>query len=542
MSQPNIILILADDMGFSDIGCYGSEIRTPNLDRMAETGARFFQMYSFARCCPSRAALLTGLYPHQAGVGHMVQNLGRRAYQGYLRDEAVTIAELLKGAGYQTLMSGKWHVGGQLPELQPENWQPGAPGYPTPLTRGFDQHFGTLVGSGSFYYPHALTDQGEFLWEYPDDFYYTDAISDKAVEMIDDAQLDARPFFLHVSYTAPHWPLHARPEDIAKYEGLYRDGWDALRQNRHDELNSLGILDPIWQISPRDEEAHPWSEEGHKDWQDLRMATYAAMIDRMDQGIGRIVSRLESLGIAEDTMIVFLSDNGGNAQYLAEDGFVSRQVPDLPDGRPVQLGNRVELRPGPADTYMSYDLPWANASNSPFRLYKYWVHEGGISSPCIVHYPARIKEATLVHSPVQFIDVLPTFAELAGADYPSEYNGVAIQEPEGVSFLPALCDPHWLRDKPLYWEHQGNRAVRIGEWKLVSKHPGTWEHDGSRAVRIGDKKLVSKHSGGWELYNMIKDRTETNDLSGGEADRVRTMAAIYQAWADRCEVRPWPLN
>ncbi len=519
MPQPNIILILADDMGYSDIGCYGSEIATPNLDRLAAAGARFSQMYSFARCCPSRAALLTGLHPQQAGVGHMVENRGTRAYQGYLRSDAVTIAEALKSAGYQTLMSGKWHVGGSLAAREPESWQPGSAGHPTPQQRGFDRFFGTLVGAGSFFYPHALTEDGEFITDYPDDFYYTDAISDKAVDMISDAHDNGAPFFLHVAYTAPHWPLHAPPEDIARYEGSYRAGWDVLRQQRHEELNSLGLLDPAWRISPRDEDSHPWTNEKQADWEDLRMAAYAAMIDRMDQGIGRILARLETLDIADETMIVFLSDNGGCAEFLAEDGWLNSFVPNLPDGSSVRIGNRADLRPGPADTYMSYDLPWANASNSPFRLYKHWVHEGGISSPCIVHCPALIDQPAVIHSPVQFIDIMPTFIELASARYPDEFNSERIQPVEGESFLPALSDPAWRREKPLYWEHEGNRAVRLGDWKLVSKHPGDWE-----------------------LYNMIVDRTELHDLSANEADRVQTMSQMYDAWAERCEVRPWPLS
>ena len=519
MTQPNIILILADDLGYSDIGCYGSEVATPNLDRLAAGGARFSQMYSFARCCPSRAALLTGVHPQQAGVGHMMSNRGTRAYQGYLRDDAVTIAEVLRGAGYQTMMSGKWHTGGEYVARHADDWKPGTPGYPIPTQRGFDRFFGTLAGAGSFFHPHALMEDGEFITEYPDDFYYTDAISDKAIEMISDAHDKGAPFFLHVAYTAPHWPLHAWPEDIAKYEGAYRQGWDVLRQQRHEELNSLGLLDPAWRISPRDEDSHAWQTEANSDWEDLRMATYAAMIDRMDRGIGSILARLESLGIADDTMIIFLSDNGGCAEYLAEDGWINSYVPNLPDGRPVHIGNRVNMRPGPADTYMSYDLPWANASNSPFRLYKHWVHEGGISSPCVVHYPAMIEEATVVHSPVQFIDVLPTFAELGGARYPSEYNGSAIQPCEGESFLPALNDGDWRREQALYWEHEGNRAVRVADWKLVSKHPGAWE-----------------------LYNMIEDRTELNDLSAGESERVSSMSRLYEEWALRCEVRAWPLS
>lgn len=518
MSQPNIILILADDMGFSDIGCYGSEIQTPNLDFMAGNGARFSQMYSFARCCPSRAALLTGLYPHQAGIGHMVNNRGTRAYQGYLRDDSVTIAEVLKGAGYQTLMSGKWHIGGVLPAREPDVWQPGTTGYPTPQQRGFDRFYGTLVGAGSFFYPHALTENGEFVNEFPDDFYYTDTISDKAVEMITDANESDAPFFLHVAYTAPHWPLHALPDDIAKYEGTYRAGWDTLRKNRHEELNSLGILDPIWNISPRDEDSYPWVDVDNSDWEDLRMAIYAAQIDRMDQGIGRILNTLRDLDIEDNTLIIFLSDNGGCAEYLAEDGWINSFVPNLPDGSPVQVGNRKDLRPGFADTYMSYDLPWANASNSPFRLYKHWVHEGGISSPCIVYWPNQIDEPSMIHSPIQFIDVLPTFADVAGATYPSEYNGQSIQPMEGESVIPALSNHDWQREQPLLWEHEGNRAIRIDEWKLVSKHPGAWE-----------------------LYNMIEDRTELNDLIEGESGRVKHMEKLYQYWANRCEVLPWTL-
>ena len=519
MSRPNIILMLADDMGFSDIGCYGSEIQTPNLDRLAQRGARFSQMYSFARCCPSRAALLTGLHPQQAGVGHMVRNRGSRAYQGYLRDDAVTIAEVLRGAGYRTLMSGKWHVGGELPARQPQLWQPGSAGHPTPQQRGFDRFYGTLVGAGSFFYPHALSENGAFVHDFPDDFYYTDAISDKAIEMIDEAHSGSAPFFLHIAYTAPHWPLHALPEDIAKYEGTYRAGWDVLRRQRHEELNGLGLLDPAWQISPRDDQARPWDDEPQRDWQDLRMATYAAMIDRMDQGIGRILERLDALGIADSTFILFLSDNGGCAEYLAEDGWLNSFVPNLPDGSRVQIGNRPDLQPGSADTYMSYDLAWANVSNAPFRLYKHWVHEGGIASPGIACCPERIQAGSVIHSPLQFIDVLPTCAALANADYPQEHRGRAIQPLEGENFLPAFTNGSWQREKPLYWEHEGNSAVRHGDWKLVRRHPGDWE-----------------------LYNMVADRTELTDLSDGESARVESLTGLYDAWAQRCEVRPWPLD
>ena len=404
--------------------------------------------------------------------------------------------------------------------LEPDTWQPGSEGFPTPLTRGFDRHYGTLVGAGSFFYPHALTDDGEFVREYPDDFYYTDAISDKAAEMIDEAH-QRRPALLpacgiYSAALATACPAR-RYRQIRKL--LPRRLGCAAAEPPRRSSTALAFSIPSWQISPRDEDSHAWGDEAHSDWEDLRMATYAAMIDRMDQGIGRILAKLDALDISDDTLIIFLSDNGGCAEYLAEDGHIRRHVPALPDGRPVRLGNRRDLLPGPADTYMSYDLPWANASNSPFRLYKHWVHEGGISSPCIVHYPAAIKEPTVIHSPIQFIDVLPTFADLAGAAYPGEYNGNAIQPAEGESFLPALRGENWQRQQPLYWEHEGNRALRIGEWKLVSKHPGDWE-----------------------LYNMTEDRTELNDLCAGEAERVRDMSALYDTWAQRCEVRDWPLD
>ena len=366
MNQPNIILILADDLGYSDIGCYGSEIDTPNLDRLAANGARFSQMYSFARCCPSRAALLTGLHPHQAGIGHMMSDDGTRAYQGYLRDDAVTIAEVLKGAGYRTMMSGKWHVGGFLPAGEPESWRPGASEHPIPTQRGFDRFFGTLAGAGSFFHPHALVEDGEFVSDYPADFYYTDAISDKAISMIDEAHDHGAPFFLHLAYTAPHWPLHAWPQDIAKYEGAYRSGWDTLRQNRHEELNSLGILDPAWSISPRDADSYPWEAEQNTDWEDLRMATYAAMIDQMDQGIGRILAQLDALAITDDTLIIFLSDNGGCAEYLAEDGWIDAYVPA--PARRTARAHRQSARSGSRSRRYLYELRLALGERLLIRL------------------------------------------------------------------------------------------------------------------------------------------------------------------------------
>ena len=522
-SRPNIVLILVDDMGYSDIGCYGSEIRTPNLNRLAENGLRFTQMYNCARCCPTRASLLTGLYPHQAGIGHMVGNHGVREYQGYLRDDCATIAELLRAGGYRTLMSGKWHVGGGYQGNKPETWDSGAEDHPLPVQRGFDRHYGMLGGGGSYFRPPYMARDDQIIETEGDDYYLTDAISDEAVGMIGEAAGGEDPFFLYVAYTAPHWPLHAPAEDIARYEGKYRNmGWDGLRTGRHEELKGLGILDAKWEISARDEKAPPWEEVAEKDWEDLRMAVYSAQVDRMDQGIGKITDRLRDLEIEENTLVLFLSDNGGCAEFLAEES--NRKEPfryNVPtrDGKPMRIGNTPKIKPGPADTFASYDLPWANASNSPFRLYKHWVHEGGISTPLIVHWPAALKEGRIAHQPCHVIDIMATCLEAAGVEYPEEFEGKAITPLEGESLLPAIRGKEWTRERPIFWEHEGNRAVRDGEWKLVRKYPGNWE-----------------------LYNMSEDRTELDDLAEREKGRVEEMIGIYGEWAERCGVLEWPLK
>ena len=522
-SRPNIIVCLVDDLGFSDIGCYGSEIHTPNLDRLGNNGLRFTQMYNAARCCPSRAALLTGLYPHQAGVGHMVQNYGSPGYQGYLNDSSVTVAEVLKTAGYRTLMSGKWHVGGHYhPPVPAEGWDVGSPGRPTPRQRGFDRFFGILSGFGSLFNPYSMMlDDTPINAETPD-FYFTDAVTDHALQMIDESAEMDKPFYLYLSYTAPHWPLHAHEEDIAKYEGMYRGGWDALRTARHEELKGMGVLNPKWDISPRDVDAPPWPEAAHQDWEDLRMAVYAAMIDRVDQCIGQVMAKLEQLGQADNTLFMFLSDNGGDAELFMEDTDIP--VPSVfaiptVDGKQTRVGNIPDLRPGGADTFMSYDLPWANVSNTPFRLFKRWIHEGGISTPFIMHWPDRIKQSGIINSPAYISDITATCIAAAGASYPAEYGGNSITPLEGESFLSVADGQQWSREAPIFWEHEGNRAVRVGEWKLVAEHDGPWE-----------------------LYNMDEDRTELNDLADGDADRVRQMAALWQGWADRANVVPWPAN
>ncbi|NMB45721.1 MAG: arylsulfatase [Firmicutes bacterium] len=523
-NRPNILLIMADDMGFSDLGCYGSEIDTPNLDKLAANGARFSQMYNCARCCPTRASILTGLYPHQAGVGHMVNDAGvGKEYQGFLRDDCITIAEALKSSSYHTLLSGKWHVGGAYQANKPETWSPGEPEHPIPTQRGFDEFYGMLGGGGSYFNPPYMMRNEELIEEGGGGYYLTDAISENAVQMLRDVPND-EPFFLYVAYTAPHWPLHALPEDIEKYVGRYLDaGWDGVRQKRYENLKKLGLLNNEWALSPRDPSAPPWKDTPNKEWEDLRMAVYAAQVDRMDQGIGRIMAELEKDGKLENTLIMFLSDNGGCAEFLAED--TNHAEPfryDIPthDGRPMRIGNTPKIKPGPDDTFMSYDLPWANASNSPFRLFKHWVHEGGISTPFIVHWPGKVRSNQIFHNPIHIVDIMATCLDVSGTVYPTEYNGKAITPLEGESFAPLVFgNREWQREEPIFWEHEGNRAVRAGKWKLVCKYPGKWE-----------------------LYNMEVDRTELNDLSGQEPAVVEELSKLYEQWATRCGVREWPLK
>ena len=526
-SKPNIVVILADDMGYSDIGAFGSEIDTPNLDALARSGVRFTQFYNSARCCPSRASLLTGVDPHVAGIGHMVGDYGLPGYRGRIGTDVVTIAEALRPGGYQTFMAGKWHVGGDYNVADEEQWRvAGDAAHPTPRQRGFDRFYGTLTGAGSYYRPPTLVRDDDFTEPDSPDYHFTDAIGAEAAAMIDEAEA-TRPFLLYLAYTAPHWPLHARERDIARYEGRYRGGWDAVRTARHEELKAAGLVDPRWEISPRDPDSHPWYDEPNHDWEDLRMAAYAAQVEQMDRSIGTVMEAIRRRGDEDNTLVMFLSDNGGCAEFLREDGeptswpgFYAR--PTI-DGRPVHVGNNPRLRPGGDQTFMSYDLPWANASNAPFRLFKHWVHEGGIATPLVVSWPARVSGG-ICHAPYHVKDVMATCLEAAGVAYPTECNGTEIVPTTGESFLTAAERANgelgaWLRREPISWEHEGNSAVRDGEWKLVRRYPGDWE-----------------------LYNMNDDRTELHDLAAGEPDRLRRLVARYERWAARSNVVDWPVN
>lgn len=514
--KPNIIVVLVDDMGFADMGFMGSEIRTPHIDRLAGNGIVLTSMYNCARCCPTRASLLTGLYPHKAGIGFMTVDFGLPAYQGKLRNDAVTIAEVLQADGYKTLMSGKWHVGGDFEPRNADNWRPGDLEHPTPRQRGFDRFFGFVDGATSFFFPHHLMEDDERIEVTGDDLYLTDLISDKAVGMVEGAVDENQPFFLYLAYNAPHWPLHAPEEDIARYEGTYRQGWDAVRTARHEEMTSRGAIEKPWAISPRDVAAPDWQDIKEKEWEDRRMAVYAAMVDRMDQGVGRIYQALERLGVADDTLIMFLSDNGGCAELLAEDGWCRNFPQALPNGEKMQSGNRPSLRPGGPTTFMSYDLPWANVSNAPFRLYKHWVHEGGISTPMVAHWPNGIDTRGFVHPAHHVADIMPTILEVTGAPYPSDYGGHAIQPVDGESFANLFSDPNAPRERPIFWEHEGNAALRLGQWKLVRRYGQDWE-----------------------LYNMIEDRTELHDFSEKNTVLRQRLIADWEDWAARVGVVDW---
>ena len=497
--RPNIIVIMADDMGYSDIGCYGGEVQTPNLDQLAADGLRFTQFYNAARCCPTRASILTGLYPHQAGVGAMVGPGDRPGYRGRLNESCVTFAEVLKEAGYQTFMSGKWHVthfnyNDPEPTLHRESW---------PRQRGFDRFFGTLAGGGSFFTPVSLMRENEFI-EPGEDFYYTDAINDQAVEYIQEADPE-RPFLMYVSHVAPHWPLHALPEDIAKYEGVYDVGWDVVRERRHERMKAMGLVDPQWPLTPRDSRVPAWEEAENKDWEAHRMAVYAAQVDNMDQGIGRIMAALKAQGQWENTLILFLSDNGGSPEVI--------QGQDTRHGYFERGGTTPEVMPGAPDTYASYGVPWANASNTPYRRYKAWIHEGGSATPLIAHWPEVISGDQITHEVGHIIDIMATCVDLADASYPEEYNGHAITPLEGKSLLPLFQGQTREGHEALYWEHLGKRGMRAGKWKIVGEEDEAWE-----------------------LYDLEADRVELNNLADADPERVEAMVAQWQAWAERCHV------
>lgn len=519
MPRPDILLILVDDMGYSDLACYGGEIRTPAIDSLAHAGVRFSQFYNTARCSPSRASLLTGLHPHQTGIGVLTNDDRPRGYPGTINRRCVTLAEVLKAAGYATCLAGKWHLASEM-RVPNDAW---------PTRRGFDRFYGTLTGCGSFFQPGTLT-RGETNVEdeaLDPDYYYTDAITDEACAFLREhaAARPEQPFFLYTAYTAPHWPLHARAEDLAKYRGAFDAGWDELRERRMTRLRAADILGDSVELSGRDPTQPAWRDAGFKDWQARRMEAYAAQIDRMDQGVGRILAQLDALGRRANTLVLFLSDNGASDEGLPlvelERFKARRDILHVTtrDGREVRIGNEPGIVPGAEDSYASYGRAWANLSNTPFRYYKRHVHEGGIATPLIACWPSGgLAAGSVVRAPHQLVDVMPTILEATGAAYPVRHAGHDIAPLEGRSLLPALRGRS-SPDGTLYWEHTGNAAIRSGRWKLVRDYPKDWE-----------------------LYDIERDRTELHDLAAAHPEIVRDLAARWQDWADRVGVLPWSVT
>ena len=525
--RPNIIVSMADDMGYSDLGCYGGEIRTPNIDRLAERGLRFTQFYNTSRCCPTRASLLTGLYPHQAGVGRMTFDEELPGYQGTLSRNVVTIAEVLRAAGYSTAMVGKWHL--SLTKSTPDNalWVSHRLGlgefsdpesYPT--ARGFDEYWGTIWGVVDFFDPFSLVHNVKPVRSVPKDFYYTDAISDKAVEYIGKYGKGEKPFFLYVAHSAPHWPLHALPEDIAKYKDTYKAGWDKIREARYRRMVKMGLIEADSAVlSERHGKEVRWEENPHREWDARAMAVHAVMIDRLDQGVGRILAKLKAIEQLDNTLILFFPDNGASPERPANFGPGFDRPSHMRNGTQIRYAVDKKVLPGPQDTYAGIGPMWANASNTPFRYWKKEQYEGGIATPLIAHWPSGIeaKEGSVTSQPGHVVDIMATAAELAGASHPKTIRGAKVIPIQGRSLMPILRGESRPVDEPLFWEHFGSRAVRQGDWKLVALEGQPWE-----------------------LYDLAKDRTETSDLAAKHPERVEELGGLWQSWAERAQVFPQP--
>lgn len=498
--RPNVILIMADDMGYSDLGSYGGEVKTPNLDKLASEGIKYKQFYNAARCCPTRASLLTGLYPHQAGMGWMAAaDLGTPAYQDNLNTKCVTIAEVLKSAGYGTYMTGKWHLTNErkIDGMVTSSW---------PKQRGFDRYFGIIPGGANYFTPVLYSDNKKY--PAPKEFYLTNAISDTSVKFIDQhfSKSKADPMFMYVAYTAPHWPLHALQKEIDKYKEMYKAGWDNIREQRFAKQKQIGLFAKNTSLSPRDTAIKRWDQLSEKEQNEMamRMAVYAAQIDVMDQGIGRIVQKLKEKNQLDNTLIFFLSDNGACAEFISS-------------------GKSKEVN-GKQNTFESYRINWANVSSTPFREYKHYTHEGGIATPLIVHWPAGIDKKlnnTFINDYGHITDIMATCIELAKVKYPAQYKGNSITPLEGKSLVPHFAGKPNNKGA-VYWEHEANIAMRDGKWKLVAKTP--------------EDAVFSKSS--LELFDMDADLSEMNNLAAKHPDRVNAMYNSWLKWAKKIGAFP----
>jgi arylsulfatase A-like enzyme len=532
--RPNIIVILADDMGFSDLGCYGAEIKTPNIDYLAGNGIRYTQFYNTSRCCPTRASLLTGLYNHQAGIGKMTDAEDAPGYYGHITENTVTLAEVLKTAGYHTAMSGKWHVSNTNGQKDPQEqlaWLNHHKTYPTfspleqyPTNRGFDKYFGTIWGVVDFYDPFSLVSGTTPITSVPKGYYHTDAINDTAVAYIKGYAKSKEPFFLYVAENAPHWPLQAEPKDIARYKDTYKGGWDAIRKARYDRMVKMGLIDPNkTKLSERWNDKLTWGNNPDTAWDALAMAVHAAMIDRMDQGIGRIIKALKETGQLDNTLIVFLSDNGASGENAANYGPGFDRPSETRDGRQVIYATKKQALPGPQTTYSSIGPRWANVANTPYVLWKAESYEGGVHTPMIAYWPKGItaKKGSFNNHVGHVMDFMSTFVELAGATYPSIYKGHTIPASTGLSFVSTFNGQQTPGHEALFNEHFGARYARQGDWKLVSG---------------------SGNDSTWHLFNLAVDHSETADLATQNHVKVKHLDSLWRVWANTHNVFPKPVK
>lgn len=528
--RPNIIVIMADDLGYSDMGCYGGEIQTPNLDRLAAEGVRFSHFYNASRSCPTRASLLTGLYQHQAGIGRMTFDQHLPGYRGTLSRNAVTIAEVLKETGYTTSMIGKWHVAETPLKEDQRDWLNHQVFHDDfselcnyPVNRGFDTHYGIIYGVVDYFDPFSLVEGEVPVKEVPEGYYITQALSDRAEAEIREYAEDDKPFFMYLAYTSPHWPLHALPEDIEKYKDTYKVGWDAIREARYQRQREMGIFGDQDNFLSQRQFNDPWSENPDAEWDARAMAVHAAMIDRMDQGIGQVLKALEETGQMDNTLILFMSDNGCSSESCQFMKPGDNDRPDMTrDGRQMIYPKNKEVLPGPQTTYAGLGAKWANVANTPFRFWKARSYEGGICTPMIAHWPKGIKKNvggfTDEHGHV--MDIMATCIDLAGASYPEKYKGHDIIPMEGISLVPIFKTGEREGHEYLGFEHFNERA-------FISE-------DGWKIVRPSGNKSE------WELYNLNEDRSELHNLAASQPDRVNRMVKAYEEWAKRCMVEPYP--
>ncbi len=529
--RPNIVILFADDLGFSDIGCFGGEIETPNLDALASRGVRFTQFYNASRCCPSRASLLTGLYSHQAGIGWMVyRNLGE-GYLGHLNQRCVTIGEILKTAGYQTIFVGKWHTG-HAPESRPE-----VRGFErvTGIYSHIDSYWKVLTGCDVYRDRELLIPAGENPVNpyHPDqEFYTTDFFTDAALDYIDQAESDpeGRPFLLHLCYNAPHFPLEAPDSLIEKYRGRYRRGWDELRKSKFARMKEMGIVGPDQRLpevkgfarekrgvmgrSAVTDTLPDWETltEVERDELDFRRAMYAAQVERMDWNIGRILSRLDEKGLADNTLILFFSDNGCSG----EDSTFGMNWGKYTSANYAEWRKR-------SGWSISQGQCWASASNVPLRKYKLFSHEGGIATPFIARWPRKIRQKGQMNTEQAFhiIDIMPTLCDITGAEYPALFQGRDIPPAPGRSMLPYLRDVNRSpEERTLFWQHETCSAVRRGNWKLVTTD--------------------DRDSENWELYDLTRDRSETENVVLDKPELAQELRELWRSWAEGADVLPFP--